>query len=62
MKNSLGFWTLMIIQLLIPLYMLVAWIVNLVKLLNCDFAEPYREEFIHSIGLIPGVSMVTCWL
>lgn len=42
-------------------YMGVAWIVNFVKLLSCDFDAPYKEEFIHAIGMIPGVSMVTCW-
>jgi hypothetical protein len=42
-------------------YMGVAWIVNLVKLLSCDFDAPYKEEFIHTIGMIPGVSMITCW-
>lgn len=43
------------------LYMGGAWIVNLVKLLSCDFDAPYKEEFVHAIGMIPGVSMVTCW-
>ena len=42
-------------------YIGVAWIVNLVKLLSCDFDAPYKEEFIHAIGMIPGVSMITCW-
>jgi hypothetical protein len=53
---------LALIQLLILGYMLVAWIVNIVKLLNCDFEGPvWKEEIIHAIGLIPGVSMITCW-
>jgi hypothetical protein len=43
-------------------YVIVAWVVNLVKLLNCDFEGPsWKSEFIHGIGLIPGVSMITCW-
>jgi len=44
------------------LYTIVAWLVNLVKLLNCDFSGPiWKEEVVHIIGLIPGVSMITCW-
>lgn len=47
---------------LIYLYAIIAWIVNLVQLLNCDFAGPvYREEIIHGIGLIGPAAMVTCW-
>jgi hypothetical protein len=43
-------------------YMLVAWIVNIVKLVNCDFTGPvWKEEIIHAVGLVPGVSMITCW-
>lgn len=45
----------------ILIYASVAWVVNLVKLLNCDFAEPYKDEIVHLIGLVPGASMITCW-
>jgi hypothetical protein len=53
---------LTIIPVLLWLYVVIAWIVNIVKLLNCDFSGPvWKEEIIHAIGLIPGVSMITCW-
>lgn len=53
---------LALIPFLIWAYVLIAWIVNIVKLLNCDFEGPvWKEEIIHAIGLIPGVSMITCW-
>jgi hypothetical protein len=42
-------------------YMMISWVVNIVKLFGCDFAEPYKQEFIHFIGLLPGLSMITCW-
>ena len=42
-------------------YTIIAWGVNLVKLLKCDFEAPYKDEIIHAIGLIPGASMITCW-
>jgi hypothetical protein len=53
---------LALIPFLIWAYVLIAWIVNIVKLLNCDFEGPvWKEEIIHAIGLVPGVSMITCW-
>lgn len=45
----------------IVLFGIICWIVNLVKLISCDFASPYKNEAIHAIGLIPGVSIITCW-
>jgi hypothetical protein len=51
-----------IIVLLFYLYTIIAWIVNLVKLLNCNFEEPWKDEIIHGIGLAPPVAWVTCWL
>lgn len=52
----------MLIPFVIYGYAIVAWVVNLVKLLNCDFENPsWKAEVIHGIGLIPGVSMITCW-
>jgi len=50
------------IGILIRLYALAAWIVNIIKFVECDFSGPiWKEEIIHGIGLIPGVSMITCW-
>lgn len=43
------------------IYGSVAWIINLVKLLKCDFAPIDKNEIIHLIGLVPGASMITCW-
>lgn len=47
--------------LILILYLVVCWIVNLIKLLNCDFEAPYKEEIIHLIGLTPIISGVTAW-
>lgn len=47
---------------LVMLVLLLApWIVNFVKLTDCDFEAPYRCEAIHGAGLIPAVSFVTVW-
>lgn len=50
------------LYILLWLYGIVAWIVNLVMLFRCDFASPYKDEVIHIIGvLLPPASMVTVW-
>ncbi len=38
------------------------WVGNLVKLADCDFQAPYRCEVVHTIGVIPGASLVTAWM
>lgn len=44
------------------LYMFIAWLANLIQLIGCDWASPYKEEVIHAIGLfIFPASMITCW-
>ena len=51
------------IGILVAIYGIVAWVVNLVKLINCDWvlSQSIKHEVIHAIGLIPGASMITCW-
>jgi len=48
-------------------YMAISWIVNLIKLVNCNFAGTdfggiQKQEIIHLVGLIPPINCVTCWL
>jgi len=52
---------LILLWFLVVLYMIVAWIVNVVKLIECDFASPWKDEIVHLLGLLPGISMITCW-
>jgi hypothetical protein len=42
-------------------YFLVCWVVNLIMLLNCDFAEPWKQEIIHAIGLVGPAAGITVW-
>lgn len=45
------------------LFIITCWIFNFIKLLNCDFETPFKEEVIHLIGVfIPPASIITCWL
>lgn len=51
-----------LIVLLIWIYGVIAWIVNLFKFVTCDFDAPWKDEIIRAVGLfIPPCSMVTCW-
>lgn len=48
--------------LLFYIYLPVCWVVNLIKFINCDFTEPYKEEIIHGIGVFLALpSAVTAW-
>lgn len=48
--------------IIIWLFFAICWIVNIVKLVQCDFEAPYKDEIIHTIGLVvPPTSVVTVW-
>lgn len=50
------------LTILIWLFFIGCWIGNVVKLVNCDFEPSYREEVIHTIGLVAApASVVTVW-
>tara|TARA_R110000868_G_scaffold11779_1_gene57531 strand:+ start:309 stop:479 length:171 start_codon:yes stop_codon:yes gene_type:complete len=49
------------IGIAIWLYSIAAWVINLVKLLNCDFDPIDKSELIHLAGLMGPVAWVTCW-
>lgn len=60
MKNS-NYWG-EIFTLVMLLFFLGCWLVNIVKFANCDFDAPYKEEFIHIVGIIvPPSSIITVW-
>jgi hypothetical protein len=52
---------LALIPIAIWLFVITSYIVNVVKLVNCNFEAPWKSEVIHAIGLIPGCSIVTAW-
>lgn len=37
------------------------WILNFIKLTDCDFKSPYKCEVIHAVGIIPPFSVATVW-
>ena len=51
--------------IMIPVFLgiigLLAFVLNIVKLTDCDFAAPYRCEAVHGIGLFPPAAIVTVW-
>jgi hypothetical protein len=54
-----------IIELLVVLCFLAAgsgWVMNIIKLLNCEFDPIATEEFIRVIGLFPPVGMIVGWM
>jgi len=53
--------SLLALQISIVLFVAGAWIVNLYKLTQCDFAPSWKGEIIHAIGLLPPAAVVTVW-
>ena len=47
--------------LVVILLLVAAWVVNLVKITDCDVIAPYMCEVIHIAGIIPPVALVTVW-
>jgi hypothetical protein len=50
-NSDKAFLGLAFMPLLIWLYFIICWIVNLVILLKCDFEGPWKEELLHAIGI-----------
>lgn len=47
---------------LVPLYMGLCWITNLIQFFKLDFNEPYKDEIIKLIGVVvPPLSSITVW-
>lgn len=40
----------------------VSWVGNLLDLIDCDFESNYKCEVVHTVGLIPVVSLFTVWV
>ena len=59
--GSKGFQNFGLFALGVWVYFIVAWVVNVVKLVNCDFEGPWKDEIIHAIGLIGPAAGITVW-
>jgi len=51
-----------LVALVVMVVVAVGWVMNVIKLANCDFAAPYKCEVVHGIGLIPPVGAITGWI
>jgi len=38
------------------------WVMNLYKLSNCDFEEPYKTEALRVVGIVPPIGAVIGWM
>lgn len=52
---------LILVPITIIAFVLAAWVVNFVKLTECDFEAPYKCEAIHGVGIIPPVALGSVW-
>lgn len=50
------------LPVLILLFMIICWGINLVKFAHCDFEYNYRCEITHGLGVAaPPMSTITAW-
>lgn len=48
--------------MMIWLIFAMAWLINVVKFVQCDFKESYKEEVIHGVGIVfAPTAIVTVW-
>lgn len=38
-----------------------SYIVNVMKLADCDFKAPYTCEVVHAVGIFPPAAVITVW-
>lgn len=50
-----------LITVLVIVVSVIIYIVNFYKLTDCDFEPNYKCEVIHSVGLIPALTIFTVW-
>ena len=48
--------------IIISIFAVIAWFINLAQLINCDWQEPWKGEIIHGIGLVPYAALITIWI
>ncbi len=51
-----GFTIFELLMVIIVVFILGSWIVNLYKFMQCDFDTPLRCEVIHGIGIFPPIA------
>jgi len=54
-------YTLIIISIVIPLFLGIGWVNNLIKFTRLDFQAPYKAEMIRGIGLTP-IGSIIGWI
>lgn len=61
MRNKKGFTGVELLFAVIFLGGIIGYVLNIVKLVRCDFKEPYKAEVVHALGLVTGLGAVTGW-
>ncbi|MFA6199095.1 MAG: hypothetical protein WC679_01650 [Bacteroidales bacterium] len=60
MNKSVGF---VIVVGLVVILAVVGYIKNIVAVVNCDFASPYKCEIVHGVGVfVPPVGAIAGWM
>ncbi len=47
---------------IVTIFIGISWLMNIIKLTECDFVAPYKCEAVHGVGIFPYASIVTGWI
>lgn len=54
--------TIFIFYFIATLVFLASWVMNVIKLTDCDFEASYKAEVIHIVGVFTPTCIVTGWV
>lgn len=50
-----------IVTILFGLGFITTYVINIEQLFSCDFREPWKDEIIHVLGLVPPLNIIAVW-
>lgn len=59
MNTQNGYTIVEVMLILVIIFGIIGYVMNIVKFTRCDFESPYKCELIRGIGIIPPIGAVT---
>lgn len=50
-----------VLPFIVITFVVGCWIINCVKLTECDFKSPYKGEILHGLGVLGPAAVITVW-
>lgn len=62
MKKQKGFKLIEIVFVILVILGIIGYTLNVFKLINSNFEQPYKREIVHFIGIIPVIGIFTGYM